>query len=283
MISTKKIEHSIELLKKTEKLALLMNEEGYYLAFSGGKDSQCIYHLAQMAGVKFKAYYSVTTLDPPELIYFIRKNYPDVTFIHPKKNFFNICKQYKSLPSMIVRFCCKELKEINGSGTVTIIGIRHSESSKRANRQEFEKLASKKSNKRDVDFDKMESLNFQCVKGKDKFSLSPIIDWTDDDVWSFLNDVAKVEHCCLYDQGAKRIGCLFCPMKNGKLQQQDADNYPKYFQRMMDTIHYLRSHNLAYTKGLFVSMTDEDVWEWYKSKQSIATWYGLNKSQQKLF
>ena len=36
MITTKKIEHSIELLRKAEKLALLMNEEGYYLAFSGG-------------------------------------------------------------------------------------------------------------------------------------------------------------------------------------------------------------------------------------------------------
>ena len=28
--------------------------DGYYVAFSGGKDSQCIYHLCEMAGVKFE-------------------------------------------------------------------------------------------------------------------------------------------------------------------------------------------------------------------------------------
>lgn len=61
-----KIDHSIKLLKKAESLALMMQPEtGYYLAFSGGKDSQCIYHLAKMAGVKFHAVYNVTTLDPP--------------------------------------------------------------------------------------------------------------------------------------------------------------------------------------------------------------------------
>ena len=48
--------------------------EGYHLAFSGGKDSQCIYHLAQMAGVKFDAHYNMTSVDPPELIYFIREH-----------------------------------------------------------------------------------------------------------------------------------------------------------------------------------------------------------------
>ena len=47
--------------------------EGYYLAFSGGKDSQCIYHLAKMAGVKFDAHYSVTTVDPPELMKFVKE------------------------------------------------------------------------------------------------------------------------------------------------------------------------------------------------------------------
>lgn len=30
--------------------------DGYYLAFSGGKDSQCIYHLAKMADVSFDAH-----------------------------------------------------------------------------------------------------------------------------------------------------------------------------------------------------------------------------------
>jgi len=35
---------------------------GYYLAFSGGKDSVVIYDLAQRAGVKFTSYFSMTTV-----------------------------------------------------------------------------------------------------------------------------------------------------------------------------------------------------------------------------
>lgn len=48
---TEKIEYSINLLKKSEKTTLEMDpENGFYLAFSGGKDSQVLYHLAVMGG-----------------------------------------------------------------------------------------------------------------------------------------------------------------------------------------------------------------------------------------
>lgn len=72
-----KLDIAIQRLKSFEP------PEGYFLAFSGGKDSQCIYHLAKMAGVKFEAHYHVTSVDPPELIYFIREHYPDVIFDIP--------------------------------------------------------------------------------------------------------------------------------------------------------------------------------------------------------
>lgn len=47
-----------------EAKAIEMHPEGYYLCFSGGKDSQVIYELAKQAKVKFQAYYNVTTVDP---------------------------------------------------------------------------------------------------------------------------------------------------------------------------------------------------------------------------
>lgn len=61
-----------------DRLRAFEPQEGYFLAFSGGKDSQCIYHLAKMAGVKFDAHYQVTSVDPPELVQFIKAQYPDV-------------------------------------------------------------------------------------------------------------------------------------------------------------------------------------------------------------
>lgn len=61
-----------------DRLRTFEPKDGYFLAFSGGKDSQCIYHLAKMAGVKFDAHYQVTSVDPPELVQFIKAQYPDV-------------------------------------------------------------------------------------------------------------------------------------------------------------------------------------------------------------
>ena len=52
----KKLAESIALLQKGEATALRMNpEEGYFLGFSGGKDSQAVYHLCKLAGVRFPA------------------------------------------------------------------------------------------------------------------------------------------------------------------------------------------------------------------------------------
>lgn len=41
-----------------------------------------------------------------------------------------------------------------------------------------------------------------CVGGKDKVIISPILAWTDKDVWEFLNKMG-IEHCDLYDKGGE--------------------------------------------------------------------------------
>lgn len=58
-----KVEVAIERLKAFEP------PDGFYLAFSGGKDSIVVKKLADMAQVKYDAHYSVTSVDPPELMY----------------------------------------------------------------------------------------------------------------------------------------------------------------------------------------------------------------------
>ena len=71
-----KVQKAIDRLKAFEP------PEGYFLAFSGGKDSVCIKRLAEMAGVKHENHYSITSVDPPELVQFI-KTMPDVSRDHP--------------------------------------------------------------------------------------------------------------------------------------------------------------------------------------------------------
>ena len=80
-----KILKAIHMLQKMETVALRYSPNGFHVAFSGGKDSQVIYELCKMAGVKFKAFFYKTSVDPPELLKFIRSDYPDVIWLKPEK------------------------------------------------------------------------------------------------------------------------------------------------------------------------------------------------------
>ena len=71
MYGMDRVETAIERLKAFEP------PEGYWLAFSGGKDSVVVKALADMAGVKYEAHYQNTSVDPPELVQFI-KTFDDV-------------------------------------------------------------------------------------------------------------------------------------------------------------------------------------------------------------
>lgn len=130
-----KVQASIDILKMFEPL------EGYYLAFSGGKDSQCIYHLAKMAGVKFDAHYAVTSVDPPELVRFIKENYPDVSFDIPHDSdgkpvtMWSLIAQHTMPPTRKVRYCCSGLKEAGGKYRITLTGVRKAESANRKKNQ----------------------------------------------------------------------------------------------------------------------------------------------------
>lgn len=51
----RKMLYSIELLRKAEKIAMSYDkDDGFFLAFSGGKDSQALYHIAELGGGKIQ-------------------------------------------------------------------------------------------------------------------------------------------------------------------------------------------------------------------------------------
>ncbi len=60
-----------------ERLKAFEPSEGYYVADSGGKDSACVLALCKMAGVRFDSHYNITTVDPPELVKFVREAHPE--------------------------------------------------------------------------------------------------------------------------------------------------------------------------------------------------------------
>ena len=267
----KKLQHSIELLQKSEKLALLYdNADGFYLAFSGGKDSQALYHVAEMSGVKFKAHMNFTSVDPPQVIRFVRTQYPDVVTHKPKWSIFDRAVQNGILPSMRIRWCCADFKESAGAGKVTLIGIRKNESARRAKRHEVEVSNKKFSGNLDEfgewqahelekreaklirkmkregkkvnedEFSLQKDNEIRCINGKDSILVSPIFEWSEQDVWYFLNEVVKVPHCELYDQGYRRIGCILCPMSQYKQKVREMKDFPHVKRNWIKAIKAIR-------------------------------------------
>ena len=133
-----KVKRSIERLRAFEP------PEGYFLAFSGGKDSVVLKALAEMAGVKYDAHYNATTVDPPELVRFIKEKHADVVFDRPEKTMRQLIIHKQSPPTRLQRYCCKKLKETNGKGRVTLTGVRWAESLGRRENQGLVTIVSKK-------------------------------------------------------------------------------------------------------------------------------------------
>ena len=139
--------------------AVEMHADGFWLAFSGGKDSVVILDLAERSGVPFTAHYNLTTVDPPEVVWFI-KTFVNVRIERPPKTMWQLIKAHGCPPLRQVRYCCQELKERGGSGRLVLTGVRWAESIRRRTRQMAE----------------------ACFRDKRKFFLHPIIDWPTDAV-----------------------------------------------------------------------------------------------------
>ena len=198
----KKIERSIALIREYEKKALELSPDGYYLAFSGGKDSIVIKQLAIEAGVRFAPWYNNTTIDPPDLIYFMRQHHADVKWSNPKIPMLQFVKT-RGLPIRSQRWCCEVYKEHGGDGKFKVVGVRISESARRA------------------------KLWKEFVHRKEGLFLAPISYWTDADVWEFIHK-RNLPYCKLYNEGWKRIGCVGCPMAGKKGRIEQFQRYPRF-------------------------------------------------------
>ena len=269
-------DEAIQFIRNAEKLALRMDERGFHVAFSGGKDSQVLLALVEMAGVKYHAEMQVTSVDSPNLMRFVRKHYPQVKLNLPKRNMRKLILDKGMLPTRNARFCCSELKEQAGVGCCTCIGIRKAESVKRAKRHPIEVIGQRigydivdgelheQNNWGGQLFDNEQSVNVYCVGGKDKVVISPIFEWTDNDVWEFIHK-HKLPYCDLYDKGFHRIGCLFCPMALPREKARELRMFPKFAERV-----YIRAIRDLMQEGKYeVFDTPEQVFQWWISDKSV--------------
>lgn len=180
-------------------------EGGYWLAFSGGKDSVVLYDLAVRSGVCFDAHLNVVGLEPPELLRFIREHYPAVQWERQEENIWQACLRHGILPTRLRRWCCGDFKERGGDGRIVLTGVRWAESRQRSKRRMVE----------------------QCTKRKGTLTVNPIIDWTNGEVWAYIRG-RGLRYCSLYDEGFTRLGCILCPMVARKALQHQRARWPQY-------------------------------------------------------
>lgn len=227
----KKIDSAIRILKIAEKQAAVY-EEPVEIAYSGGKDSDVLLQLAKESGIKYRAIYKNTTIDPPGTIQHVREN--EVEIHQSKKTFFELIKK-KGFPSMFRRFCCSELKEYK-IYNVCALGVRADESTKRRSRYKtFEEC--------------------RVFSKKEKVKLYyPIWDWTLEDVKCFVQSrklkLAPVYYTVSGEiDFSRRLGCQGCPLKNDRGVADFKRNTALLKAWLRAGVNYTHTHALAKFDG----------------------------------
>ena len=277
-----------ELLKleqqAIERIKAFEPDEGYYLAFSGGKDSVVCKALLDMANVKYDSTYRVTSVDPPELVRFIKKQHPDVIREVPRGKdgkpitMWNLIPRKLMPPTRVVRYCCSELKESGGDGRMTVTGVRWAESVRRKNSHGLVTVPIKaaqrtygdNANFRATsaggvilvnDNDDSRRMVEQCYK-RHKTTLNPIVEWADENVWEFVK-AHGLRVCTLYDEGWKRLGCIGCPMAEKHGREREFARWPEYKGIYLKAFDRMLAERLSKGKTNKAWKSADDVFHWW--------------------
>lgn len=248
-----KVEQAVALIQAYEGQALQLSLDGYYVCFSGGKDSIVLAKLFELAGVKHQLHYANVTIDPPQLVRFIKKQYPQAIWHSVGTPLpYYMAQKNNGPPTRIARWCCEVYKERNSPNLFSAIGVRAQESARR------------KGLWRQVAKDKKSAVGM---------ILCPILYWTEHDVWTFIRQY-QMAYCELYDPpyNKRRLGCIGCPMGGPQQQLADFQLWPGYerlwrrgFQKYWDTFKGTKT-NQGKERWMERFETVEELWQWWIKK-----------------
>lgn len=270
---------AIERLKAASAMSLKVYKQPLVVTTSGGKDSSVCVALAERAGIPFEVMHSHTTADAPETVYFVRDelyrlelkgikcsvNYP--IYKGMRTSMWQLIPQKLFPPTRVVRYCCSILKERGGAGRFIVTGVRWAESIQRKNRRGiYETMQSDPSKKIILNNDNDDRRRlFENCRLQAKRVCNPIIDWTDADVWGYIES----EHLTLnplYQCGFSRVGCIGCPVAPLKRRSFEFSRYPKYKEMYIRAFdHMLKERKRrGKMKGTWnMGTTGKDVFHWW--------------------
>lgn len=220
----KKIDRAVKLLQSVAN--------GYdgeiEVAYSGGKDSDVILQLAKESGIRYRAVYKNTTIDPSGTIAHAKAMGAEV--VRPKETFFQIIAR-AGFPHRNRRICCDVLKEYQYDKTMqkVVIGVRKSESRKRNELYD-------------------EPTKCLGTKKKPYEAIYPLLDWTDADVREFILDRKIKCAPVYYDENGtfhveRRLGCMCCPLVYYKRRIKEFQARPNMVKAYLRASRkYLETH-----------------------------------------
>ena len=277
---------AIMRLQEASKMSLMFYKQPLIITTSGGKDSSVCVHLAERAGIPFEVMHNHTTADAPETVYFIRQDLRRLEdkgikcFVNMpvykgvRTSMWNLIPQKLIPPTRLSRYCCSVLKERGGAGRFITTGVRWAESTKRKNiRGIYETMPSDRAKKIVLNNDNDDRRRlFETCTLKAKRVCNPIIEWTNADVWDYI-EAEKIPVNPLYGCGFSRVGCIGCPMAGTAGRQREFARYPKYqemYIRAFDRMIEERKRR-GKTQGSWGSGdTGRDVFHWWMEDGVLA-------------
>lgn len=246
----KKVEVAYERFRWAAKEAERLFDMPIVVQYSGGKDSDVILQLAKESGVPFRVTHNLTTADPPDNVYYIRRVFArlreegiEAKINVPKRSLWRIMRETLVIPSRMMRVCCRELKERKMPDAPYIVtGVRWAESWGRRAKSGIAMVynasaAAANAGLLTTDDASSRRLFEQCQMRGVRV-LNPIIDWSDDDVWSYLHS-RGIEGNPLYKEGWTRIGCVGCPLAGRRASELAFARYPGLYKAWADAIAYV--------------------------------------------
>lgn len=250
-----KVDIAVRRLQEAAEMSQMLYEKPLVITYSGGKDSDTVLKLAQIAKIPFEVLHSHTTVDAPETVYHVRETFRELELagikcdidyhVRPdgtRTTMWNLIPKKLMPPTRVARYCCAELKEGGAKDRFIVTGVRWDESvARKKNRGILEVMASKRKNNIVLSNDNDEDRRlFETCQMKGKRIVNPIVDWTTRDVLDFCSE-NKVSLCPLYANGWRRVGCVGCPMAGTSVRYNEFAQYPTYkkayiaaFDRMIE-------------------------------------------------
>lgn len=234
----RKIDFAIKLLRS------IPQDGPIEICYSGGKDSDVILRLAQMANIPHEGIYKQTTIDPPGTTGHVLEM--GVKIMKPRMSFLQII-DHKGMPTRRARFCCEVLKEYKVHDRA-VQGIRRQESTARSKRY------------KEPEYCRL------YPKGEKARIYLPILEWTLEDVERFILEEGVKCAPVYYDQEGhfhveRRLGCIGCPMKSD-CGKSDFLKYPKLLKQIIKHLQfYIDTHPNSVCNRKFRSSAYDTIFQ----------------------